>query len=164
MSRTVPIRPGDRVLVMRPEVLVRCGYPNTVSDYYAEARKLLGDIIRPFPEHASRKAIHAIAYGLALGDGFGGRDRTLHLSSRQDLACKEGNVLAVRFVKTGRYSPPQHWENRWTGESEWKPGGLENEKTHRIATVEFPGIWEEEEIPAAHLEKVTANQLTTSDD
>ena len=147
------IREGDIVRVVIPSIIVRVGYPRSIESYISEAeekyqKSLLGDM----DERCAEKVINQIAYGLAKQDGFGGRERTVHLQSEPDLTGAEFTVQSTRMVQTGTYCPPCA-PRSYFGELEYEPGGLENMKYRRLASGNYFGF-SHFEIPVEHLEKV----------
>jgi len=141
---TEPFRPGDRVRVLEPRRFVRCGYPKVPADYLPAAEELYRQLRTPdgqalrFGNKAKGRILDALSYALAQEDHFGGPERTVH--TEQDLSLLEGTyvVQEVRSVKTGRYYPPSGGSvDSWTGESDWEPGGLADEKVHRIARLKY---------------------------
>ncbi|MFA6118092.1 MAG: hypothetical protein WC729_29165 [Sphingomonas sp.] len=136
-------RPGDRVRVLEPRRFVRCGYPKVPADYAVAAEELYRQLRTPdgqalrFGTKAEGRILDALSYGLAQKDHFGGPERTVH--TEQDLSLLEGTYIVqeVRSVKTGRYYPPSGGGTNYWGESDWEPGGLADEKVHRIARLKY---------------------------
>jgi hypothetical protein len=156
------IRLNDRVRIVIPQVVTRVGYPKAVGDYLEEARVKLGPVImaefagKHCPERALDRIYQQFAYALAKADGFGGRDRTLHLKEVPDLLGQEFNVSGVRMVQTGTYYPPSY-SSSYYGD-DYEPGGLMDMKARRLVSgfwLGFQTIYETvPEIPVEHLEKV----------
>lgn len=152
MRRNV-IREGDRVKVIRAEVLTRCGYPKAVADYMTQAKEILDKTGEKFGRRETDRIVREITYGLARRDHFGGRERTLHLSAMPELLGEVLPVEKVRTVRTGYYFGP------WGNGEDYEPGGLDNMKAHRIAVLYPPGRrWLDPKdlihIPVAHLERI----------
>lgn len=126
------IKADDRVRIVNPVIVLRVGYPKTVSDYLKEAeslfKKSLLDVIGP---READMALSKIAYGLAKRDGFGGSSRTLHTKVDELMRGAEFTVIDCKTAKTGEYFPPQGGADYW-GECDYWPGGLSNMKTHRL--------------------------------
>lgn len=151
------IREGDRVRIIIPKVVTRVGYPKAVKDYLDEAEKRYGKLLRiDMSDWCAGKVLHQIAYGLAKADGFGGRERSLHLEDAPNILGQEFTVSGVRTVQTGRYYPPSG-STSYYGEYDYEPGGLADMKARRLVTgfgwVQFTS--DRLEIPVEHLEKLS---------
>lgn len=156
VKRSAPIRVGDRVRVVVPQAVKRVGYPKEARDYLAEvvaereaeARKLFGygprtpsrateveDRVAKMPPPL-RRALWDLAYLACKRDGFGGRERRVHLT--EPLRGWEGiefEVRAVRSVMEGDYFAPGYSYDHWTGESDNEPGGLDNQRVRRLVAM-----------------------------
>ena len=149
------IRVGDRVVVVIPRVVVRVGYPKTVDDYLPEAERLfkgsgeLAQTITGAPRYIHDKLVRQIAYSLANGDGFGGRDRTIHLRYENGIEGLSFEIESVRSAMTGRYYAAQT-STSYYGEDDYEPGGLDGMKYNRIARLYCLHL----ELPVEHLRKV----------
>lgn len=156
------IRPGDRVRVVTPLQFLRCGYPKTPEDYLCEATKKLASFGLKMKPYVFDRVADRLAWGLCVTNGYGGRDRTIHTQESPDLLGKTFVVREVRTVMTGVYFPPRGWSqpDYWTGESDYEPGGLDKQKSHRIAQlVQEDGIhiFNDSTLPEVeviHLEKL----------
>lgn len=152
------IRENDRVRIVVPKIVTRVGYPKAVKDYLAQAEERYGAQLRKDITHewAVGKVLQQIAYGLAKTDGFGGRERSLHLEEKPELLGQEFTVSGIRTVQTGTYYPP-HSSETYYGEYDYEPGRLMNMKAHRLATGFgwFQFTSDRMEIPVAHLEKLS---------
>lgn len=153
------IREGDRARIIVPKVVVRVGYPKAVSDYLETAKAKFGAaLLEEIGERVTDQVLQKIAYGLALADGFGGRERSLHLKDVPDLLGQEFTVGRIRTVQTGTYYPPRGGYDYY-GDYDHEPGGLENMKARRLATgfmvANCTYLVSKSEIPVEHLEKVT---------
>lgn len=83
-----------------------------------------------------RRALWDLAYLACKHDGFGGRERRVHLT--EPLKGWEGvefEVRAVRSVMEGDYFAPSYSRDHWTGEADNEPGGLANQRVRRLAEV-----------------------------
>ncbi len=127
------IRVGDRVRIVTPTIVTRVGYPKTVKEYEPLAKELFGAELEKHLRrgHTFDKVIRDIAYGLAKKDGFGGRERSLHLKDVPGILDQEFYVSGARMVRTGTYYPPQY-SSSYYGESDYEPGGLANAKSHKL--------------------------------
>lgn len=155
------IRENDRVRIVVPKIVTRVGYPKAVKDYLAQAEERYGAQLRKDITHewAVGKVLQQIAYGLAKTDGFGGRERSLHLEEKPELLGQEFTVSGIRTVQTGTYYPPSGGYDAYNGDYDYEPGGLMNMKAHRLATGFSIGYLRFSdslpEIPVAHLEKIS---------
>lgn len=160
-KRPAPIRVGDRVRVVVPQAVKRVGYPKEARDYLAgvvaereaEARKLFGygprippigaparavkveDLVAKMPPPL-RRALWDLAYLACKRDGFGGRERRVHLT--EPLRGWEGiefEVRAVRSVMEGDYFAPDYSCDHWAGECDNEPGGLDNQRVRRLVAM-----------------------------
>ncbi len=98
----------------------------------------------------------AIAAYRLENEGFGGSVRSI---VEADGVFEKGQlwtVVSKRFVKTGTRYSGHSYQNSYTGENEYEPGGLEDEKTHCVYTVrQFNGKYK---ILAQHCEIVKAGE------
>lgn len=191
MKKTV-YRKGDTIRILRPRVVVRVGYPKTVEDYLPEqSREMLvaeyllrGQTLEQAIASAEvdiafnlkklddphPKVAWVAAYLRAKGDGFGGRERTIHF---EDLSYWQGSqwmrlddpdftltkcdtkafkpfeeiVVSKRVVKTGTYYPPSGggYGTGWSEDDYWyDPGGLDDMKTHVIIGTRYGEFVEED--------------------
>lgn len=161
-SRKNIIRVDDRVRIIRPVVVVRVGYPKAVSDYRNQAEKVFGPLLdaNDFGGRIREKVLREVAYGLARQDGFGGRQRTLHTKEIPDILGQEFCVTGIRTVKTGTYYPPTGGRGGYYGDEwDYEPGGLSDEKTHRLVTGWYAPVFRrlmdpDIEIAVENLEKI----------
>jgi hypothetical protein len=138
--KKVVFRPGDRVRIVNPIVVIRCGYPKSVKDYVETAKlknkDALDALLKPYYplHHTIRSKIeNDLAYLEARGDKFGGRQRTLHTEVVESLRGTEGWVEKVRTVLTGTYYPPRRGSDYYGEDDE--PGGLAHSVPHRLASL-----------------------------
>lgn len=155
MKRPRPFRPGDLVRVVKPLFVHRVGYPKGVADYLpevdADLRRLCADgetvvarllgIQHPVKhtlnfelDKSLRRVRWELAYLRAKGDRFGGRERSIHTVEHPLRAGMTCRVSSVRTVYTGRYYPPS-FTSYYEGDCDSEPGGLEDARAHRLATV-----------------------------
>ena len=80
------------------------------------------------------KLARCLAYAKVGAHHFGGGERTIHVQELPSLAGIISTVRRIRHVKTGKYFSPQSWQS--DGEWDYDPGGLEEEKTHKIVEIE----------------------------
>lgn len=159
--RSDVIREGDRVIIRGSRFVERCGYPKTVADYLPEVRArrgLLFEYIRHMldiapikissiphfgydgmdtaPNPVYRKTVERIemqiAWELAQKDNFGGRERSLHFKDCPEFAGRTVTVERVVTMKTGVYYPSG---GSGMYADDYEPGGLADEKRHRVAFV-----------------------------
>ena len=149
------IRVGDLVEVVVPVVVERVGYPKAVKDYRPEFDSEIHKMVRDLEEKiygypvnnighiwgvgekrvSSRfenSILDIVQYHLAKVDGFGGRQRSLHLREVPDLLGKRARVQRRRQVQTGRYYPASGGGyNSYAGDyDDWEPGGLAERKDY----------------------------------
>lgn len=177
------IRAGDFVRVVVPKVVTRVGYPKSVQDYLADVRgahapaltaflqQLLGSKLKrrgllglpgEVQPYLRKKVEHELAYLLAKLDGFGGRERSLHMRDAPELGGEVMRVVSVRSVMTGTYYAPSGTSPSMFDEGDYEPGGLMNQTRHRLASVVDPTVFAPVsgkhsgmvELPLAHLVKV----------
>lgn len=166
------IRAGDRVRVVVPKFVKRVGYPKSVEDYVPEvleaAKTALAAALKPAKtlaalatptERTVLRIARELAYLRAKQDGFGGRERSIHFEDIPEHAGVVCTVHDVRTVMTGRYfAPSGGGYDYYTGESDYEPGGLDNMKPHRLASVSLyrSGKFStaDLELPVYHLEKL----------
>lgn len=89
------------------------------------------------------------AYFACKNDGFGGKERSIHFAQLTFWkGARWGDTLGTldpssfvpyisevsskRTVVTGTYFKPTSWYDSYTGEYDYTPGGLENQKVHVI--------------------------------
>jgi hypothetical protein len=152
-KRPRAFHPGDLAIVIDPMFVQRVGYPKTVADYLPEVDKAILAERDHFarlvgaPLGASlcfdnkldthfRKVRWELAYLRAKADGFGGKERQVFLVYVPALTGATVRIEQVRTALTGRYIAPTTSYDPYNGDYDYDPGGLENEKRHRIADLE----------------------------
>ncbi len=145
---------NDFVRIDNPEMFVRCGYPigiqdvrelirkNNMSDITDLINKVIGqndcDILPRLlrsdgvRETSIRKIIDVLAYEKLRNDGFGGRERTIHTLYDENQKGKIYQVIGTKRCVTGTYVPPSGGYEYYSGEYEYEPAYLMNDKSHRI--------------------------------
>ena len=146
MRKDSVIRAGDLVRVINPIRVVRVGYPRTVKDYLPEIQARykaeLDTVFRSYRKSGYRASRIRerleldLAYLEAKGDGFGGRQRSLHTREELSLRGQDLRVEAVRTVVTGTYYPATSCPDRYYGGEDHEPGGLASAVHHRLAALE----------------------------
>lgn len=143
-QRSDIIRTGDKVLVLDSRKVIRVGYPKTPEDYVPRAKELLDPVLAKelrnmSPDHlAWIKVIRQMAYALAKSDGFGGPDRTVHLTAPDpDLVGCLATVGEVRMHQVGRYYPPRQSGGYYEGDYDYEPGGLGGPNAGSVRVVEL---------------------------
>lgn len=158
----VAVSAGDRVRVVDPRRVLRVGYPKCAADYLAAVCEQHEETLREvfgfkaslrfpslLPHPAStleervakmprqlRRALWDLAYLACRRDGFGGKERRVHLSEPLPAwVGVEFGVARVRTVMEGDYFGPSGNYDSWTGESDYEPGGLDNQRPRRLATM-----------------------------
>lgn len=164
MSKPDIIRVGDVVRVVDPRIVLCVGYPKSPADYLANIcekheaalREIFGyktahpNLAAGFPGYKTpsiedrvadmpgplQRVLHDLAYLACKRDGFGGKERRVHLSEpRPEWIDAEFNVASVRSAMEGDYYPPSRSYDHWSGARDDEPGGLENQRVRRLATV-----------------------------
>lgn len=135
-------RPGDRVVIMQPQVFVRCGYPfdivaetdRILNEHEPDIWELIGRIDpsekprRIFTENDMRAVASRLARIVAQRRGYDGNERRIYTRFEAEILSKEGTVYSKRVVKTGtRYGRGIDYDNH-----------LADEKTHVILQVYGP--------------------------
>ncbi len=155
------IRRGDLVRVIMPRFFVRCGYPLSFEQAVAEVTEQYGDRIIAFlreldltedlrktpqlfggikevdpkDNRTFKKVARALAFDYVRAKGFGGRERRIYREYRPRYFNRLMRVDSVRFHATGEYYPPTGGYDPYSGEYDCDPGGLENQKQHKVLTV-----------------------------
>ena len=152
------IRVGDYVTIIEPKFVKRVGYQIHPSDFYevlkrdpnvVAALKLIG-ISPEYEEESShgifdlrvslnvpKELVKAIAFIKTRQQRFGGNIRSLHYVE-DDLSILKDNffmVLGKKVVKTGVRVPSYGGYSSHSGESEYEPGYLADEKTHILLNI-----------------------------
>jgi len=162
------IRQGDVVKIIVPEFFIRCGYPKDIKEEAETVKKeFKNDLIKMMGlkdvldwSHRSDsakyldKVCREIAYARLKMGGFGGKDRTIHTETIEDLKGKEFTVTGIKFCKTGVYFPPTGGYNSYDGDWDYDPGYLANEITHKILTLSSGIRVSELKIEAVNVEKI----------
>jgi hypothetical protein len=153
------IRAGDKVKIVNPEVVIRCGYPLDVDTVIKtlitkEQRDSIRSMMETFgckadadeflmPQVLSEetdddywKILTIMAYRILKQNKFGGKERTLHTETKESLRNKIGYVREKKVVKTGKYHPGGA-EYSYDGEYDYCPAYLQNEKSHVLCKVDF---------------------------
>lgn len=146
MSREKPIRRGDVVRIVNPEIFVRCGYPidyKEESQRIAEEKKLEIELFfhalglgTPTEEEIKRVA-NAVTYSSLQHKRFGGNERKIYTKRDPELEGLVAEVTDVRLVKTGVRVPGRFYSGGYWGEDEYEPPFLDEVKTHRILTLDY---------------------------
>ena len=120
---------SNDILYNQREVLVDClkklGVKFKKVDFGTE--EVDGGMMSP----KLNKVINEITYLKMKSNRFGGRTRSIHTKSASDIKGRTFYVTGIKFVKTGEYFSPSGGYN-YEGEFDYDPGGLTNEKTHKI--------------------------------
>lgn len=155
--KSMVVREGDIVRVVKPLFVERVGYPKSVRDYLEGLRAQHGPLLDSFfktvlghpqmyqsgnlgeglvPSRTRKKVEQELAYSLAKKAGFGGRTRSIHWKPPMpELEGAFVRVESVRTAYTGVYYPSSGGRMGWDGWDEYEPAGLGDPKAHRIAAV-----------------------------
>ena len=145
-------RKGDKVKIINPLMLIRCGYPLTLQqvkdtgftpdektairglihkcDLYTESASWLRTTEKA-KEASFNRVLHALAVDRLRQLGWGGRERQIVAKLNEDFQDKEMVVCEKKIHKTGIYHAGHNSVDYW-GEHDYEPAYLENEKTHVI--------------------------------
>lgn len=143
---------GKTVQVVKPEVLLRVGYPKALADYLPAAKedwegdlgKLLGGLWRYGPEKSKAKILRELAYMRARADGFGGGHRTLHVLDHEALRGHVFEVVGARRVWTGVRSAGGGYGD------DYEPPALCDQQAHVILSLQRLCKWQFEAYDAVH--------------
>ena len=129
-----------------------------------------GTFVGIIPNPSNRKKASSKSYKEIIKDlantrmkvkGFGGIERTLHTETYEAAKGHETTVDSVKIVKTGQYQAASGGYDYYGGEYEYEPPYLDDEKTHKILTLNLykKNPTEDEKfspikIEAVHVEKV----------
>lgn len=147
------IRVGDTIKVVNPQMFIRCGYNmeletetiNIIERFKPEIEHLMTKV-KASGDDCIDKVAKALAYFRIRQAQFGGKERQIFTEPHEELQDKKFKVQNINFVKTGKYFPPEGWDEGFSS------GGLENEKTHKILTIYT--LNEALKIEACNVEKV----------
>lgn len=158
------LRPGDRVVVISPQRVVRCGYPKCIDDFRNEALADFGQVLKDKLKtliDRDHPIITEIARQMLIKAKYGGPERSLHLEPCPELEGKELVVEGVRTAMTGYYVPGYRESGGYYGDyDEWVPARLDDVKARRLAAVYVPGQFrmvdgpKKLEFPVEYLRKV----------
>ena len=161
------IRVDDRVLVLEPKIVIRCGYPmghrvavrEIMDKHGADLEEFMRKLgIRFDPDNrAHRRVLDELSYVYRRVKGFGGPERSIFTEDRPELTGKECVVVGRRVVTTGVYYAPSGGYDPW-GESDYDPGGLSDPQHHVLFHIQprdytirtKDELW----IEAKHLQKI----------
>lgn len=144
------IREGDNIKIIIPEYVERVGYPLTkkiiVESMTREQKDRLyksiseifgiehysGDpsLIFLDPNEDGERVLYAIADKILKERGWGGRERKIYTKIDESYKDQVYTVYKKKVVKTGTYNHGSSWHDYWTGEYDYEPAYLSNEKTH----------------------------------
>lgn len=171
------IRVGDKVKILRPLFIYRWGYDNNLKDvaeevlskYKPQMREFvrtilnlegkkgtsMGDADYPYYRLASALAYEIVGSRMSQGAirklfYITDEDRgPMHWLNHDFPAGSIKEVREIKIVKTGRYFSSCSSQN-YEGEYDWEPGGLSDEKTHKLLRVGYTDNW----IEAINVEKI----------
>ena len=162
MKNDKVIRVGDTIKILDASKFIhRVGYPLIWTDFYDEMFE--DERIKKIADELGciGKAFSALCKAAAMGkveqQNFGGNERKI-IYEEYDPAnwCDESYYKNKNFVvtskktaKTGIRIPQNGWYDSYSGEYNYEPGGLGDEKTHILLQIEHYK-W----IESIHVEKV----------
>jgi len=187
------IKIGDYVRIDNPEMFVRCGYPLSLEDvrkeikdkHFIDIEKFIISIVHGkekvedfnltnilFDKDAylnkaksSQAIINILAYEILRQRNFGGRERKIHTKTVEENRGKIFQVTGTKMCVTGNYVAGSGSQNYYSGEYDYEPPYLENQKSHRILLVYIPnriipyGFTDDNTIEECHVTKVERNEL-----
>jgi hypothetical protein len=160
------IKIGDYVRIDNPEMFVRCGYPLSIQDmrkeikdnHFIDIEKFIisivhgEDKVKDFnltnvvshkdtylnKSKTSQAIIDLLAYEMLRHRNFGGRERSIHTKIVEENRGKIVQVNGTKMCVTGNYVAGSGSMDYWSGEYDYEPPYLENQKSHRILSVYIP--------------------------
>jgi hypothetical protein len=187
------IKIGDYVRIDNPEMFVRCGYPLSIEDvgkeikdnHFIDIEKFIISIIHGEDKvknfnltdvlnkdaylnksKSSQAIINILSYEMLKHRNFGGRERSIHTQTVEENKGKICQVTGAKMCVTGNYVSGSGSRDYWSGEYEYEPPYLENQKSHRILSVYIPidkvvpyGFSYDHRIEECHVTKVDRNGL-----
>ena len=172
------IRPQDEIRIVNPEFFLRCGYENNHKTAMEKIRAEYGDKILQFihdweksfhgstskvtykgstyllkeltPPKSYDKIISALAYDLVGIEMRTGAERKIFTERNETYKGSTYIVDEVFFCQTGKYYPAKSYQEYWSGEYEYTPGGLSEVKTHRILRLKGFSRHCHQIVPAKH--------------
>jgi hypothetical protein len=81
------------------------------------------------------RILDLMAWKVLQREGFGGDERKLFRLGKESLRGKIGNGVDRKVVKTGKYFASWSGYDSYSGEYDYEPGGLADEKTHVLFKV-----------------------------
>lgn len=85
----------------------------------------------------------AVAAWMLEAEHFGGKERQIFEQKNYLLGERPDSpwlVIGRKLVKTGERYPSWSYYSSYTGEYDYEPGGLENEKTHCVYSLQRDGV------------------------
>lgn len=177
---------GDSVIINTPSMFVRCGYPMTISEVkedigsnnLSEIENFINDIIGnqeidimssrfKIRKRSIQEIISALAYEKMRFNGFGGKTRAIYTKDVEDLRGKVAKVIGTKMCVTGDYVPSSGGYGYYSGEYDYEPAYLMNQKRHRILILDcipnivhscFLMIHSDSMIEDCHVTKVNGNE------
>lgn len=144
----------DLVKVVKPDVVVRVGYPLTKEMALDVVEKEYSDKIHNFmysvgaaeagdqffnsPEYDPRlygDLLNAMASRYLRVMEYGGKERKIYTETDERILATDWRVLGKRVVKTGTYNKGGY-SGGYDGEPDYDPPYLENERTHVLLALE----------------------------
>ena len=142
---------NDKIIIKNPLFFVRHGYPFTkeyakVNLVSAHEKALIHTLVGQdgdgeyYKETACDKILDQIAYVKLKKCNFGGPERKVFTKEIPELLGKEAIVFNKKYVKTGIRD-----NGYQSGENEWQPTTLRDEKTHVLLLLGGLPLWPETE-------------------
>lgn len=148
------IRKDDNVRIIIPECVDRVGYPLTkkdiINEMTPEQKQALKDFLAKtfgitlqifnsgidYPT-VNDEILEVVASRILCQRRWGGNERTLHTKTLPSHCIGQvSRVFSKKTVKTGKYHNGSGGYDYYTGEWDWTPAYLENEKTHVLYQID----------------------------
>jgi len=145
------IRRGDVVRIKNPEMFIRCGYPLSFPDVCEEVSEIHKEDILKFIDKVTdikpkleirvtdptnnriyQAIVKELAYIRMREKKFGGSERRIFTLRNEAFKNARAEVFGVKIVKTGDYVKGSRGYDPYSGEYDYEPSYLGNEKTHKI--------------------------------
>ena len=165
MSKAKYAKVGDRVRIVIPKEFIRVGYPlcpDVIRETYEKELKdriKAGAIAIGAINSSSNGGIDlflsmednmfnlspriytnlesAVISTILQNKNFGGNERSIYEKEYPDLLELKGEIIKKKYVKTGTRYPAGGSYNGYSGEYDYEPGGLLNEKTRCVYQIEL---------------------------
>lgn len=143
------IRQYDTIVIRKPEIFVRCGYPmdlneetERIKEEHREAilailkEEVVGVHIDSKIISSFHKICREIDYAKCKAKRFGWSERTIYTKAMPELQDAQARVLEIKVCKTGIYCAASSWCcYDFYAETEYELAELYNQKTHKLLRI-----------------------------